>query len=94
MTGAPSLAGGPTLGGGGAGAGGTSSNPWSLRNSVGGTGTLGSSPVVPPVTPPGAATDPAVAGRTKVRPRNEFVVVFVWKEPTPSDKLISTEVKK
>ena len=39
-------------------------------------------------------TDPAVVGKSKIRPRNEFVVVFVWKEPTPSDRLISTEAKK
>jgi hypothetical protein len=27
--------------------------------------------------------------RKVIKPRYEFVVVFVWKEPTPSDKLIT-----
>jgi hypothetical protein len=32
-----------------------------------------------------AAADP----KGNVKPRFEFIVVFVWKEPTPSDKLLS-----
>jgi hypothetical protein len=47
-----------------------------------------------PGTPgmPGSADGPGTAatpgkGMGKVKPRFEFVIVFVWKEPTPSDKL-------
>lgn len=43
----------------------------------------GGAGVGPPV---GGGTEPA-KGSLKIKPRFEFVVVFVWKEPTPSDKL-------
>jgi hypothetical protein len=33
-----------------------------------------------------AGGEPA-KGTFKVKPRYEFVIVFTWKEPTPSDKL-------
>ena len=36
---------------------------------------------------PAAPVDAGTSGRLKVKPRYEFVIVFTWREPTPSDKL-------
>jgi len=91
MMGRPPVMGGPPSGVGGAGS--ATANPWSPKTGASGAtgvGSIGSGPAIMPGT---TTTDPAAA-KVKVRARSEFVVCFVWKEPTPSDKLISTEVKK
>jgi hypothetical protein len=50
-----------------------------------GPGPMGPGPATPPAAAPGTGTEP---GKTiKVKPRYEFIIVFAWKEPTPSDKL-------
>lgn len=36
---------------------------------------------------PGAAANPPPPKGLKIKPRFEFILVFAWKEPTPSDKL-------
>jgi len=55
----------------------------------GGPAASSSGPLVAPGGP--AVTTPAATegakGAMKIKPRYEFVVVFTWKEPTPSDKL-------
>lgn len=52
-------------------------------------------PAVPsaPGSPGGPGSPPLPKG-VKVKPRFEFVVVFVWKEPTPSDKLRQSKAKE
>jgi type IV pilus assembly protein PilM len=53
-----------------------------------GVGTPGSPGPMGPGSSPGTAPgSPDAAGGIKVKPRFEFVVIFTWKEPTPSDKL-------
>jgi type IV pilus assembly protein PilM len=51
---------------------------------IGGPAIATPGPVAPP-TPP--ATGEAPKGAVKIKPRYEFIIVFTWKEPTPSDKL-------
>jgi type IV pilus assembly protein PilM len=41
--------------------------------------------------PPGGPAGGAAAASSRARNRYEFVVIFVWREPTPSDKLLKTE---
>jgi type IV pilus assembly protein PilM len=58
----------------------------------------------PPGAPPGSAPPGPMTGGSgttadgpkglKIKPRYEFVVVFVWKEPAPSDKLRAIKVKE
>lgn len=75
------------------GSGGASSGGFGPAVGMGGfPGPIGpGAPAVP--TPMGPGTSAPKGGESvapkgiKVRPRFEFVVVFVWKEPTPSDKL-------
>jgi hypothetical protein len=42
-------------------------------------------------TPPGAQTPstPLPAGAVAPKPRTEFIVMFFWREPTPSDQLMN-----
>jgi type IV pilus assembly protein PilM len=55
-------------------------------------------PGVPGVPGPGSPVPPAggetAKGTMKAKPRYEFVIVFAWKEPTPSDKLRPIKVKE
>lgn len=53
-------------------------------------GRSGPGPGTPPaVTPlPTNPSDPQNMASAKVKPRYEFVVMFIWREPTPSDKLM------
>lgn len=59
---------------------------------------LGGPPPTPGGPPPGPAAGPApgsaLPGLKNIKPRYEFVIVFVWKEPTPSDKLRQFKVKE
>lgn len=73
----------------GSGGGGATSAPGENRGMMGGAG--GS--FKPPVSgPPGgggeAAPNPAEATSKVKHARTEFVIVFVWREPTPSDDLL------
>ncbi|HEX3152127.1 MAG TPA: type IV pilus assembly protein PilM [Gemmataceae bacterium] len=52
----------------------------------GGPAASSSGPLTPSVTTPPATTE-GPKGAVKIKPRYEFVVIFAWKEPTPSDKL-------
>jgi hypothetical protein len=55
-----------------------------------GPGGMGpTTPMTPPPATPGA---PEAKGAIKIKPRYEFVVVFTWKEPTPSDKLRAIKI--
>ena len=44
-------------------------------------------PAGPGVPGPGESTTTTLPKGIKVKPRYEFVIIFAWKEPTPSDKL-------
>jgi type IV pilus assembly protein PilM len=49
----------------------------------------GGSPVPAPAPAPGAApAAPGTPENVRAKPRYEFVVMFIWREPTPSDKLV------
>ncbi len=48
----------------------------------------GGPPVPGGQPPPPAANDPAAPAVIKTKPGYEFVVMFIWREPTPSDKLV------
>jgi type IV pilus assembly protein PilM len=83
----PSLggAGAPTwrpLGSGPAGAAPTA-GPGPL---LGGGGRGGEGPVAAP--PPAPPSSPSATPNKNAKPRFEFVIMFVWKEPTPSDRLL------
>jgi type IV pilus assembly protein PilM len=47
-------------------------------------------PAIAGATPaaPGAAPDTAAPAINRAKPLYEFVVIFIWREPTPSDKLV------
>jgi hypothetical protein len=63
----------------------------------GGGGMAVPGPLSPPggsaISPMPPAVEPA-KGTVKVKPRYEFIIVFAWKEPTPSDKLRQIKVKE
>ncbi|MBX7106839.1 MAG: hypothetical protein K1X57_22375, partial [Gemmataceae bacterium] len=49
----------------------------------------GGAPVVPnPSANPAGGTD--APGVIRSKPRYEFVIMLMWREPTPSDKLVPT----
>lgn len=51
----------------------------------------GAAPGAPAQPAPGAApTIDAAPATTRIKPRYEFVVMFIWREPTPSDKHVPT----
>jgi type IV pilus assembly protein PilM len=74
---------GPMIGGGSGGSGGGGGNTYQ-RSATGGGPDNGKSPLG---TPSGKEDAPSKSP-TKIKPRYEFVVVFVWKELTPSDRFI------
>jgi type IV pilus assembly protein PilM len=78
-SGSGAAAGGVTTGGMGGGMYGPSSGSASGM-SIPNLPKTGSGPTTPGTTEPSTGT-------IKVKPRYEFIVVFTWKEPTPSDKL-------
>ena len=45
--------------------------------------------MMPPGAGPGTSGDPTAAIRDPNIGRTEFIILFVWKEPTPSDALMS-----
>ena len=77
MPGMPGAPGAGTSGGGPGGMGAIFSGPMAGGTFPGAAG--GNSPAAP--------VDSGTSGRLKVKPRYEFVIVFTWREPTPSDKL-------
>jgi type IV pilus assembly protein PilM len=93
---------GPPGGPGGYG-GGSSGGGWTPLGTGGGGAATGGNfaggppgsgaavgPGMPGPPPASGGTPPPASGtgaKGKVKPRYEFVILFVWKEPTPSDKL-------
>lgn len=86
----------PLAGGGGAGSaagGGVAVAPAmapALPRGGGGRGgevRLGGPIPAAPVANPNAG--PNVVGTPRIKPRYEFVIMFIWREPTPSDKLVT-----
>jgi type IV pilus assembly protein PilM len=81
---------GTAFGSGAAGGSGAASPMMGMTGMGPGAGTGVGVPAVPG---PGVGTAPpppsgeAAKGTVKVKPRYEFIIVYTWKEPTPSDKL-------
>jgi hypothetical protein len=50
-------------------------------------------PALTPENPDGSSgsTDPNVKGKKVYLTRTEFIILFLWKEPTPSDSLLSPQ---
>lgn len=85
---------GSAFGSGSAGGAGAGSPMMGMSGMGPGTGpAIGMIPSHGPGGGPGPGTVPppvggeAAKGTVKVKPRYEFIIVFTWKEPTPSDKL-------
>ena len=81
--------------GGGAGAGGSSRDSWTPVGSTGssasaggfGRGGMGGGPGETMTGPGGAASTATTTGAKSNHTRTEFVIFFIWKEPTPSDAM-------
>lgn len=71
----------PVMGRGGGGRGGGEARPDGGRP----TGPPAPNAPAPAAPLPNAPAAPAV---NRIKPRYEFVVMFIWREPTPSDKLV------
>ena len=79
----------------GSGSGGaTGSSPYTLKGSGTTSGSttspMGGSEMTPPI-PVGSGTTGTTLPLKKMKARYEFIVLFIWKEPRPSDKFISKE---
>ena len=53
----------------------------------------GITPSTPPGGPgglygPGSTSAPSAERQSGQRPRTDFVILFIWKEPVPSDKFL------
>ena len=68
-------------------AGGTS--PWALGGGGGGTTTSGTNLSTPAPKGAGDSSTGSTASKKPSLVRKEFCVVMIWREPTPSDKLLS-----
>jgi hypothetical protein len=83
--------------GGGAGAGGSSRDSWTPVGSTGSSASaggfgrggmgMGGGPGETMTGPGGAASTATTTGAKSNHTRTEFVIFFIWKEPTPSDAM-------
>ncbi len=79
--------------GGPGGEGGTPDSPGgapALSFGIGGSGQTGVVNPVSPISPSGIGTPPKPGTKQQKLTRTEFVIIFVWKEPTLTDDLLGT----
>jgi type IV pilus assembly protein PilM len=90
----PSVGGPGGIGAGGGTSGGGGSNPYAPKgssSSTSGPSGMGGPNIGGPSTDGGGGiggVQPKTTTTSKVKPRYEFIILMVWKEPTPSDKFV------